>query len=60
MAHFALALRSDCSPELDATRRDYRERARQIGLPVFDEIAPMARALSVVGQIERRLAVRGR
>lgn len=58
VAHFALALRSDGSPELDATRREYRERARLIGLPVFDEIAPMARALSIVGHIERRLAER--
>lgn len=60
VAHFALALRSDGSPELDATRRDYRERARQIGLPVFDEIAPMARALAIVGHIERRLGARAR
>lgn len=60
LAHFALALRSDGSPELDATRRDYRERARKIGLPVFDEIAPMARALAIVGQIERRMAARHR
>ena len=58
VAHFALALRSDGSPELDATRREYRERARAIGLPVFDEIAPMALALSIVGHMERRLAAR--
>lgn len=58
VAHFALALRSDGSPELDATRREYRERARHIGLPVFDEIAPMARALAIVGHLERRLAAR--
>lgn len=60
VAHFALALRSDGSPELDATRREYRERARAIGLPIFDEIAPMARALSIVGHLERRLAARAR
>lgn len=59
VAHFALALRSDGSPELDETRRVYRERARLIGLPVFDEIAPMARALAIVGHLERRLGQRG-
>lgn len=59
VAHFALALRSDGSPELDATRREYRERARAIGLPTFDEIPAMAQALSVVGHIETRLAARG-
>jgi len=58
-AHFALALRTDGSAELDERRRHYRERARAIGLPVFDEIAPMARALSVLGHLERRIAGRG-
>ncbi|PQO22952.1 CoA-binding protein [Rhodobacteraceae bacterium WD3A24] len=58
VAHVALALRSDGSPELDQTRREYRDRARAVGLPIFDEIAPMARALSIVGHMERRLAAR--
>ena len=59
VAHFALAMRTDGSAELDETRRQYRARAREIGVPVFDEIPAMARALAVVGQIERRLAARG-
>lgn len=60
VAHFALALRTDGSPELDDRRRLYRERARSIGVPVFDEIPPMARALAAVGRIEQRLARRAR
>lgn len=58
-AHFALALRSDGSPDLDEKRRLYRERARAIGVPVYDEIPDMARALAVVARLERRLAERG-
>lgn len=60
LAHFALALRTDGSPELDDRRRLYREKARRIGVPVFDEIPAMARALAGVGHIERRLAARRR
>ena len=56
IAHFALALRTDGSPELDQTRRDYREKARAIGVPVFDEIPAMARALAIVGHLEKRMS----
>ncbi|MDP0926185.1 acetate--CoA ligase family protein [Paracoccus onubensis] len=59
IAHFVLALRTDGSAELDERRRQYREKARLIGLPVFDEIAPMARVLSIMGHLERRFAARG-
>ncbi|WP_404863495.1 acetate--CoA ligase family protein [Georhizobium sp. MAB10] len=58
VAHFALALRTDGSAELDDKRRQYRDRAHAIGVPIFDEIAPMAHALSIVGHLERRLAAR--
>jgi acyl-CoA synthetase (NDP forming) len=58
VAHFALALRTDGSPQLDDKRRQYRAKAHEIGVPVFDEIAPMARALAIVGHLERRLAER--
>jgi acyl-CoA synthetase (NDP forming) len=58
VAHFALAMRTDGSPELDQTRRDYRERARDLGFPIYDEIPAMARALAHVGHLERRLAAR--
>jgi len=56
MAHFALALRSDGSPERDEKKRKYRAKAAAVGVPVFDEIPEMTHALSVVGHIERRLA----
>jgi len=59
VAHFALALRSDGSPELDEKKRSYRAKACAVGVPVFDEISEMAKALSIVGHIERRLAARG-
>ncbi|MET3793641.1 acetate--CoA ligase family protein [Aquamicrobium terrae] len=58
IAHFAMALRTDGSPELDQKRREYRERATRARVPVFDEISAMARALSIVGHLERRLAAR--
>ena len=58
VAHFALALRSDGSPQLDEKKRLYRDKASATGVPVFDEIPEMAKALSIVGHIERRLAAR--
>jgi acyl-CoA synthetase (NDP forming) len=56
VAHFTLALRSDGSPQLDEKKRTYRDKASAVGVPVFDEIPEMAKALSIVGHIERRLA----
>jgi acyl-CoA synthetase (NDP forming) len=58
VAHFALALRTDGSPELDERKRTYRERARAAGVPVFDEIPALAQALAAVGHLERRLRAR--
>ena len=60
VGHFVLALRSDGSPELDEKKRAYRAKASAVGVPVFDEIPQMAKALSVVGHIERRLAARAK
>ena len=56
MAHFGLALRTDGSPELDEARRRYRERARQVNVPVYDEIPELAGALSAVSRLERKLS----
>lgn len=56
LSHFALALRTDGSPELDERRRGYREKARAANVAVFDEIPAMARALAGLGHLERRLA----
>lgn len=58
VAHFALALRADGSPELEEKRRIYREKARVLGIPVFDEIPAMAGALAIVAHLEKRLASR--
>lgn len=58
VAHFALALRADGSAELDEKRRVYREKARLLGIPVFDEIPAMAGALAIVAHLEKRLANR--
>lgn len=55
-AHFLLALRTDGSAELDERRRHYREKARHVGIPVFDEIAPIASVLANVRHLEERLA----
>jgi acyl-CoA synthetase (NDP forming) len=60
VAHFALTLRSDGSPELDDKKRAYRTKAGTFGVPVFDEIPEMAKALSIVSQLEQRLGLQGR
>ena len=57
-AHFLLALRTDGSAELDDRRRHYRESARAAGVPVFDEIAPVAGVLAGVRHLEMQLARR--
>lgn len=58
IAHIGLALRTDGSPDLDETRRGYRRKAAEIGLPIFDEIPAMAQAFALVGHLERRLQER--
>ena len=55
-AHFVLALRSDGSQELDDTRRAYRQRALDVGIPVFDELPETARALAALCHLEHQLA----
>ena len=52
--HFALVLRADGSPELDERRRHYREVALRAGIPVYDELDSVGRALGAMGCIERR------
>ena len=54
-AHFALALRVDGSPALDDAKRRYCGLARDAGIPVFDELPEVARALAAVGHLERAL-----
>jgi len=54
-AHFALALRSDGSAEIDEKKRAYRERALTNDIPVFDELPDAADALAALSQVEKRL-----
>ena len=55
-AHMMLALRTDGDPALEARKRSYRETARKMHVPLFDEIPELAKALAVVAHLERRLA----
>lgn len=52
-AHFVLVLRSDGEAAIDDTKRKYRARANEAGIPVYDELANAARALSAVQKLER-------
>ncbi|MEO1328753.1 MAG: acetate--CoA ligase family protein [Pseudomonadota bacterium] len=54
-AHFALALRSDGSPELEDAKRTYKARARDVNVPVYDEIPQMAGAIAAVARLEAKL-----
>ena len=51
--HFLLVLRSDGSAEIDARKREFRDRAVALGIPVFDELDDAARALAAVSVYER-------
>lgn len=54
-AHFGLALRSDGSPLLEDKKRSYKERAREVNVPVYDEIPELAAALAAVAHLERQM-----
>ena len=54
--HFALVLRSDGSLEADERKRADRNQALALGIPVFDEIPEVARALARVSFYEKFLA----
>ena len=54
-AHFMLALRVDGSPELETKMRQYREKALSVGIPVYEELAPAARALKALRLVEMHL-----
>ena len=56
--HFALVLRSDGSESADERKRSDRARALALGIPVFDEMPEVARALAGVSRYERFLASR--
>ena len=50
--HIALVLRSDGDVETEERKRDYRAQAMASGVPVFDELAQVARALAALRLVE--------
>ncbi len=55
-AHVLMAFRTDGDPALEERKRHYREKARSLHIPIFDEIPELAKALAGIAHIERRLA----
>lgn len=51
--HFALVLRSDGDPDIEARKRTARDRALEMGLPVFDELPNAATALAYLATYEQ-------
>jgi acyl-CoA synthetase (NDP forming) len=58
-AHFLLVLRSDGDPQLEARKREFRERAVALGIPVYDEMSNAGHALAALQAHERFLHTRG-
>jgi acyl-CoA synthetase (NDP forming) len=54
-AHFVLVLRSDGDPPLEARKREFRERAVALGVPVYDEMSNAGHALHALQGVERFL-----
>jgi len=57
--HFVLVLRADGSPALEERRRRYRAVALAAGIPVYDELEPVAEVLAAVRWVESRAPRRG-
>ncbi len=57
-AHFVLALRSDGWPEVEARKREFRDQALALGIPVYDEMMNVGWALAALAQHERFVASR--
>ncbi|MGZ8230929.1 MAG: hypothetical protein ACXW2A_13180, partial [Burkholderiales bacterium] len=51
-AHFVLVLRSDGDPPLEQRKREFRERAVALGVPVYDEMSNAGSALAALQQFE--------
>jgi acyl-CoA synthetase (NDP forming) len=58
-AHFVLVLRSDGEPTLEERKREFRARAVQLGIPVYDEMANAGHALAALQAHERFVKTRG-
>jgi len=54
-SHFVLVLRSDGDPPLEARKREFRERAVALGVPVYDEMSNAGEALAALQTYERFL-----
>ena len=52
-AHFILVLRSDGDPPLEKRKREFRERAVALGVPVYDEMSNAGHALAALQFFER-------
>lgn len=57
-AHFILVLRSDGDPELEARKREFRDKAMALGVPVYDEMVNAGVALAALATFERFKAAR--
>lgn len=47
-AHFLLVLRSDGDPQLELRKREFREKAVALGVPVYDEMSNAGHALAAL------------
>jgi hypothetical protein len=54
-AHFVLVLRSDGDPPLEERKREFRENAVALGVPVYDEMSNAGHALAALQTYERFL-----
>jgi len=52
-AHFVLVLRSDGEPKLEARKRQFRDKAVALGIPVYDEMSNAGHALAALQAHER-------
>jgi acyl-CoA synthetase (NDP forming) len=55
-AHFALVIRSDGEPDIEARKREFRAQATALGIPVYDEMMNVGWALAALAAHERFLA----
>ncbi len=58
-AHFVLVLRSDGEPALEERKRAFRDKARAMGVPVYDEMPSVGHALAALQAHERFVYSRG-
>jgi acyl-CoA synthetase (NDP forming) len=54
-AHFVLVLRSDGVPDVEARKREFRDQALALGIPVYDEMMNVGWALAALARHERFL-----